>query len=536
MVFIIVSLSEVSLAQYDVSTNNYYQASHYISLHFNSKEDIDTRLNEFYQHRYYEPAWLKANGRLNDNAHALVNYVNQHEYASLLVKPYLNELIDNYLNEVEGQHPSLYKTLGKLDISLSELFLEVAEVNLNGLITPSDLEKDTWFIPTRNSNLLAFMEKAAFTGKISQQLDALLPKNAKYTQLKNHLERYKFIKQQGGWPSIPDIMTEIKPGDTSEVVKVLKERLIITGDLDAINYYGDVYNSELENGVKHFQYRHGLEQDGVVGKNTLYNLNISVDERIRQIWINLEKTKWIPENNDAQHIWVNIPSYQLKYFKNGQLIERQRVVVGAKKSPTPIFSSYISNVVINPYWNVPISIAKDEIAPKLSENSQYLLEKNYEVLNGWQTQQVIDSAGNLDWKSPSVHRNFRIRQKPGPGNALGIVKFNIPNAWSIYLHDTPSKSTFLREKRAYSHGCIRLHQPVRLAQKVLGVLPNTDEEEKLNEKFANQKTNTVFLNDNVAVRIIYLTAEVDENNKLMLFEDVYRLDIALDKKLQSILI
>lgn len=536
MVLIIISFSELSLAQLDISANNYYQASHYISLHFNSKENIDIRLHEFYRHRYYEPAWLNANGRLNNNAHALVNYVNQHEYATLLVKPHLKELIDNYLNEVEGDHTSFYNTLGKLDISLSTLFLEVAEVNLNGLITPADLERNTWHIPTRNNNLLALMERAAYSGKISQQLDALLPKSTKYTQLKSHLDRYKFIKQHGGWPSIPDEMTEIKPGDTSEVVKVLKERLIITGDLDAIYYHGDIYNTELENGIKHFQYRHGLEEDGVVGKNTLYNLNIPVEERIRQIWINLEKAKWIPENNDAQHVWVNIPSYRLKYYKNGQLIEQQRVVVGAKRSPTPIFSSYISNIVINPYWNVPISIAKDEIAPKLSENSQYLLDKNYEVLNGWQNQQVIDSAGNLDWKNPSIHRNFRIRQKPGPGNALGIVKFNMPNNWSIYLHDTPSKSTFLREKRAYSHGCIRLHQPVRLAQKVLGVTPNSIEEEKLNEKFAKGKTNTVFINDDIAVRIIYLTAEVDDNNKLMLFEDVYRLDAALDKKLQSILI
>ncbi len=536
IVFIFITSFRSVLAQYQVEPNKYYQASKYISLYFASSEKYDTELKAYYQHRYFEPSWLKTNGRLNGNAIELINYLQQHEYAEVLLKPSFIELIENYHKRIETKDNLLYSTLGTLDISLSNMFLQVARINLYGLINPEDLEKDTWHLSKRDTNLLAIMEKTAFTGKISTNLDNLLPKNTQYHELKKHLARYKFIKKHGGWPHIPEEILEVELGDTSNVVEILKERLIISGDMDAIDFHGLVYDEAVENGVKHFQYRHGLNEDGVVGKNTLFNLNISIEERIQQILLNIEKLKWLPENKDEKYLWVNIPSYKLKFFDRNKVIESQRVVVGSPKTPTPIFKSQISNVVFNPYWNVPYSIAKGEIAPKVSENTAYLLEKNYEVLNGWQDSKVVDSTNQVDWSNPAVHSVYRIRQKPGPSNALGVVKFNMPNKWSIYLHDTPSKNTFLRDKRAYSHGCIRLQQPVQLAYKVLGISNEAEKKEKIDEIIRKRSTETILISDRIPVNIIYYTAEIDEQGKLMLYEDVYGLDRKLNEKLVSILI
>ena len=516
--------------------NNYYQTSHYIYLHFAASTEEDNELKSFYQHRYYEPAWLKANGRLNGHAIELINYLKEHEYAKLLVKPSFIDLVENYHYSIDNNNESLYTTLGSLDIKLSKLFLEAARINLYGLITAEDLKKDTWHIAKREQNLLVVMERATVMGKVGLELDELLPKNPAYKQLKKHLTRYKFIQKQGGWPQVPEEISTIELGDTSQLVEVLKERLIISGDMDAIYFPGLVYDEHVEEGVKNFQYRHSLNQDGVVGKYTLFNLNIPVEDRIQQILINIEKLKWLPENYSPDYIWVNIPSYKLKFYRNNKIEDEQRVVVGSTRNPTPIFNSHISNIVFNPYWNVPYSIAKEEIAPKVSENTSYLLEKNYEVLNGWQNSMVLDSTNHVDWSNPAVHSVYRIRQKPGPGNALGVVKFNMPNSWSIYMHDTPSKNTFLRDRRAYSHGCIRLHQPVELALKVLRFNNNPEKQLKINEVLAERTTETILISENIPVNIVYFTADVDETGKLMLYEDIYQLEKALNEKLNTLLI
>ncbi|MEM1137991.1 MAG: L,D-transpeptidase family protein [Bacteroidota bacterium] len=505
-------------------------------MQYGIEPEDENHIHSFYKNRYFESAWFKIDGQLNDNALALINYAQNHEYANQLI----SKDLDNLLYEYTKQQPShlLNKTslLGAIEIRLSKLFLKTAIVNLNGLVKPEDIAGIAWNITPRYVNLPQMMDKALHLENISGELNGLLPQNKAYYTLKEYLKTYKYIATQGGWPTVPETAIKLELGDTSEVVKVLKARLIITQDLDAIHFNGLVYNDAVLEGVKHFQQRHGLHTDGVIGKNTLQNLNISVEERIRQIQLNLERFKWLPDlsNRGDKYIWVNIPHYKLKLFNQGQLLTEQNVVTGAKRSQTPCFDSYITDIVINPYWNVPYSIAKDEIAPKVSEDTQYLLEKNYEVINGWGTNRVMDSVGHLDWKDKSLHRNYRFRQKPGPGNALGVLKFNLPNPWSIYLHDTPSKSTFLREKRAYSHGCIRVQNPDQLATLLFNGQQGLDEE-KLSEKINSRKTQTILLKDHVNVFIVYMTSGIDENGKLQLFEDVYGRDAKIDERLRSLL-
>ena len=512
------------------------QVNNYLNVQFGIQPEDKSDIHLFYQNRYFEAVWINPNGQLNNKALELINYAQNHEYATQIIDKQLDDLLFEYTNQNPSDLWKKSSLLGAIEIRLSQLYLNIAEINLHGIVQPEDVEGIAWNVSKRYINLPAYMEKNIYTGSIETGLNSLLPKSDAYKKLKEYLSSYQFIEKHGGWPTLPDSITEIEIGDTSDIVKILKERLIITKDLDAIYYNGIVFDNHVEAGVKHFQKRHGLSTDGKIGKNTFQNLNISVSERIRQIELNLERYKWLPEeqNRGEKYIWVNIPTYKLKLYNRGELITEQNVVTGAKRTQTPCFDSYITNIVINPYWNVPYSIAKNEIAPKVTEDTQYLLDKNYEIINGWGTNQVIDSASaeGLDWTDSSVRQTYRFRQKPGPGNALGTLKFNIPNPWSIYLHDTPSKSTFLREKRAYSHGCVRVQYPDQLAILLFNGQEGLDEE-TLAEKIQSRKTQTIQLEDHVNVFIVYMTTDIDEDGNLMLFEDIYGRDAKIDKKLQE---
>ncbi|MEN7546716.1 L,D-transpeptidase family protein [Rapidithrix thailandica] len=490
----------------------------------NKPFSVEEILYAVYQTQGFQSIWLTRQGELNGRAKELLQYLQQCPYPQKI----LTESFYGKLGQLQtsGENNVPASVYGEVELALSKAFIQQAQYNLKGYVTPESMENSEWYISARYAEIdQLFINHLKATAHFQETLDSLLPQHQVYRQLLTYKRNYEEIALHGGWPSVPDSILNIEVGDTSSIVQSLKQRLSVTNDLHDQHLPGDIYDSIVEIAVKKFQNRHGLKTDGVVGKNTLYNLNIPVEDRLRQIEINLDRFKWLPNQQqvNSQYIWVNIPEYNLRYYRNDQVVRQHKVVVGAKKHRTPMLTRNISNLVFNPYWNVPYSIAKNEISPQARKDAEYLSKKNYELVGGWGTNDELDLTSDIDWNNGIDYTKVRIRQKPGPGNALGMVKFNMPNPWNIYLHDTPSKSKFYYAHRAFSHGCIRVENPIALAT---DILENQDvlAKEEINKLIKSHETKSIRLNQQIPVYLVYMTAWVDEQGNLMLYEDIYGKD------------
>ena len=304
---------------------------------------------------------------------------------------------------------------------------------------------------------------------------------------------------------INDTKKKFKKGDKDQIISQLKKRLQSSGEYnqgDTTNIYSD----SLVAVIKRAEATFGLKEDGIIDAALIKQLNVPLEDRIRQMLINLERMKWMPEE-PANYLLANIPEYRLHVVESNKEVLGMNIVVGKSANRTVIFSDDLKYIVFSPYWNVPASIVRNEIYPAMKRNKNYLKRNNMEV-TGY--------SGGL----PVV------RQKPGNSNALGRVKFLFPNSYNIYFHDTPSKSLFGREQRAFSHGCIRLHQPFELAEYLLRDQPEWTSE-KIKQAMNQSSDKWVTLSKVVPVFITYFTSWVDENNLLHFAEDIY----GHDKKL-----
>jgi murein L,D-transpeptidase YcbB/YkuD len=273
-----------------------------------------------------------------------------------------------------------------------------------------------------------------------------------------------------------------------------------------------VYDSTLVAAVIRFQDHYGLETDSAIGVATLTAMNVPLDQRIGQIELNMERYRWLPDDLGSRYILVNIPDYHLHAYNDGKEVLTMRVVVGKDyENPTPVFADSMSYVVFRPYWNVPPRIIKEEIIPLTKKDPSYITKHDYEILRG---RELVD-PGSIDWaKVDTAHFRFQVRQKPGPLNSLGLVKFMFPNQFDVYLHDTPARSLFRRAGRAASHGCIRVEKPELLAQYVLALNPEWDAK-KIHEAMVRQDPKDVTprqvtLRQKVPVYIVYFTAFVQD--------------------------
>ena len=491
---------------------------------------INRAMADFYQRRNYRQAWFGPHNILKNNAISLLEYLQLSPYSHLAAADGLHDkinLLQSYQHAEMGSQPSV-SLVASVDMALTRTFMRLGQINLNGVVSPEEVPGAGWFIPGRQANLDLLLTKALAAKDIAGELDSLLPRLKRYRQLNDHLLRLEQIARQGGWPVVPAEITEVEQGDTSTAVPRLKVRLAITGDL-AVDDGTSVYTESLAVAVGVFQSRHGLKVDGKTGNNTLRTLNITVLERIAQIKVNIERAKWLPDVSEGNALVVNVPEYKLYYYRNGRVQEEHNVVVGTKKNKTVTFSSKLQNIVLNPYWNVPVSIARNELVPKAERNSEYLQSRNYEIVSyGGGTVH----PDQVEWSDPTLHNQYRIRQRPGPGNALGTIKFNFPNQWAIYLHDTPSKSLFKNAYRAYSHGCIRVEDPVELASTLLQGHPAMQEKSLWN-MMSSGDTQTIMANNPVDVHLIYMTAWVDDAGMLHLREDIYKHDAAIASKLPT---
>ncbi len=458
----------------------------------------EKNLQKFYEGRSYAYAWFDENG-LIEQAGNLFNKVEniQDEGVSsrLFYEDVLHKMMDN-----DSSYAFTEKANVSVELMLTAQYFFYANKIWNG-ISDNALREIDWDLPRKKLSYEAMLDS------LLEVPSSIFMKNEplyrQYGLLKENLKKYRAIQAGSGWKQIKADKKTYRIGDSSKVIADIREHLFLVGDL-TVNNGSPLYDHELEESIKKFQKRYGLTEDGVIGRSFIEELNYPIEKRIEQLIVNMERCRWLPLALRKDYIVVNIPEYSFHAFENDTLAWSMKVVVGTELNKTAVFSGMMNNVVFSPYWNVPPGIMAKEVLPAISRNSNYL-EKNH-----------------MEWNGKSV------RQKPGPWNALGKVKFLFPNSHSIYLHDTPSKSLFSRDQRAFSHGCIRVEDPRRLAIYVLRNQPEWSEE-KIDEAMNAEKEMYVKISQPVPVIITYLTAWVNSKGELNFRKDIYKRDSRLAK-------
>ena len=420
-----------------------------------------------------------------------------------------NDYPSKQLETLSATGPSNDKRgLAIVELYFSSAFLEYASDLKVGRFLPSKIDPN-FFIEGRTIDQLSALKDLAQTDSIDRFFDAWQPAGQRYAALRTVLAKYRALAAKGGWSATP-LGDAIRPGMTDPRVPAIRARISMTdGASSAVAATeATLYDNALVEAVKRFQARQGLDADGVIGSTTIVAMNVPIQERINSIILAMERLRWMPENLGQQYLIVNIAGFELRRINAGKVEERMAVVVGKPYHRTPVFSDRIRFLEFNPYWNVPPDIAVNEELPVLRRNPAGLSAQGFEVVRG---DQVTDPS-SVDWSSIGPgHFPYQLRQRPGPNNALGRVKFMFPNPHNVYLHDSPAQSLFGRSVRAFSHGCIRLSRPLDLAEQVLrvgGVQGWT--KDRINNVVASAKTTVVNLREPLPVHITYLTAWADD--------------------------
>lgn len=394
-----------------------------------------------------------------------------------------------------------------LELHLTVEFFRFADRHYNGYFR-RDLRELGWFIPRAKKDLSRLADSLAAG---TMDLAAYEPLHPQYQQLKAHLPRYHALAETA-WPALalPARRSRVTPGDSLAVVADISRRLEQLGDLVQTDSSGR-YDSTLVAAVRRFQARHGLSEDGVIGPAVLRALNVPPAERLRTMLVNMERLRWVPDEQPANLLLVNIPEFRLHVYEAGEEVLGMRVVVGTAAKSTVVFSDTVSMVVFSPTWTVPREIIQEEILPAMAADPGYLAKQNMEIFGGTPEQPLI-------------------RQRPGANNALGRVKFLFPNSYAIYMHDTPERQLFARDQRAFSHGCIRLAEPRALAEYLLR-RDSTWTPERMTAAMLGGKETLVPLTERPPVRIVYFTAWADREGRLNFRDDVYGHDQRLAAEL-----
>ena len=369
------------------------------------------------------------------------------------------------------------------------------------------------------------------TTNLQPVFDEVEPPFAGYRRTEQALARYIELARTDDGEKLPAVTKPIEPGQSYSGVPRLTRLLRLVGDLPAnANLPGDTetYDSQLVEAVKHFQRRHGLDADGRLGPSTIKQMNVPMQDRVRQLQLTLEHWRWLPAEFSAPPIIVNIPDFHLRALdEQNKVVMDMRVVVGkAIRTQTPVFTREMTYVVLRPYWNVPPSILRGEIVPAIQRDRGYIVRKNYEVTT--QAGRVVTSGEISDEVLAQLRAGkLAVRQKPGPSNALGLVKLIFPNEHNVYLHSTPSQNLFSRSRRDFSHGCIRVEKPAELAAWALRNNPGWTLE-KVRQGMQGEKDDvTVNLVKRVPVFVVYGTALAYENGDVHFTDDIYGHDAKL---------
>ncbi len=538
-------------------------------------------LKDYYQSNSFKPYWTNEQG-IRDISFTLIEQIKNDP----VLKPNIAKIfkLDEVVQAIDLINKSQQKNMKdiiKIEFMLTELYDRYTNYLIKGSVNwkafqekLQEIEKNSeskahWDRYDINKDSKQLLKLAIAQNDLSivfNELDFNYP-NAK--KLIDSISELEIILQNGDYTRLPEFKS-LRIGEQSEIVKILRKRLsqskdltktcenivnsgnLVTNNIVVNNQNNtlveessqsqniqipvsceEVFDEDLKNAVISFQKNHGLHADGIVGLQTQIFLNMSAKEKIEKIRLNLDRMRWLPKTLGEKYLIINIPDYRLKLIENDNIKLNMAVVVGERKHPTPIFSDKMSYIVLNPKWNIPESIAKKEILPKLMKDPNYLASKGIDIYQGWhpesekiETTEILDTIILQDIESVP---NFRFTQGPGSENPLGRMKFMFPNKHAVYLHDTPAKSLFANARRAYSHGCIRLSKPSLL----LETIANDDKNlnlEKISEILKEPNEKAISLDKKIPVHIIYLTSWVNEEGILQFREDIYNYD-SIQKKL-----
>lgn len=406
------------------------------------------------------------------------------------------------------------------ELAFTRAFLAWARDLTSGALEPRRIDRDLLVTPPRPDEALLLARLASAP---EETLAALAPADPGYDRLVKKLEALRALPA-GAWGEPAPSGASIRPGERGPRVSAIRARLVRLGDHagEAPGTEPQSYDPALEADIRAFQLRHGLNDDGVIGQRTLDAMNTPVEDRIGQAIVALERMRWTNRDRGRRHIYVNQADFTVRLVEDGVILFEERVVVGAKRHRTPEFSDEMEHLVFNPTWHVPRSIAGDEILPLLQEDPEYLTKKNMRLVS--RSGETPPDPRDTDWSLYSrADFPYAIKQAPGSGNALGRVKFMFPNAHSIYLHDTPSKSLFAKDARAFSHGCVRVQDPLRFAELLLSP-QMADPSLRIDAVLATGRETIIRLETHVPVHLDYRTSWVDEDGRWQFRDDVYGRD------------
>jgi len=425
------------------------------------------------------------------------------------------------LNDYLKHKPYERRSKAIMDILLSDGVLEYSQSINQGKLDPESMYP-TWNFFSRNvpQDALNELLVAIDHDSIDAYLSELSPKSTNYKVLKDNLLIYNDYVRLGGWKPLPAV-NSIHPKDTSVFIPLLRARLHAEGYAVVMDS-SLIYDQELVSQVMLFQLNSGLKPDGVIGKRTLSALNESAEEKLKKIKVNMERSRWVLDGELNAFIVVNIASYQLYYNDSGEVTYTTKVMVGTDEKQTPVFRDYMEYIVFNPTWTLPTSISSTETLAQLKRDSLYLKKHNMVIID---SKGEVQSDSGIVWKDYSEdYFPFMFRQEPGPGNALGRVKFLFPNKYAIYLHDTPSRHLFAKEERAFSHGCIRVQNPLAFAEFLLSKQDTLWTMDSIQTVIESAQTMSVRLEKSIPIYLMYWTAGENKNGEIFFVPDVYGRD------------
>jgi murein L,D-transpeptidase YcbB/YkuD len=457
-------------------------------------QEYQKEVTQLYLKRNYQYIWYDKKG-ISEVGHLLYNKINHLEEEGIKTTIRYKEKLD----AIFQNSATISKPDATDELLLSSYYFLYANKVLEGLDIEKTIEMG-WFLPRTKLSYVNYLDSIIANPSFIEKNEKKMI--GQYYSLKGVLKKYKKLAKDNSWDPIETDSSFIafKPGDSSQTIAQIRHRLFLLGDLTN-DSESSIYDDSLITGILKYKKRMGNLKNNHITKKTIASLNIPIVDRIKTIMVNMERCRWITADiaSSKEMIVVNIPSYQLTYFKDGETALTSNVVVGKDLNKTVVFSANMRYIVFSPYWNIPSSIIKKEIKPGIAANKDYLEQHN------------------MEWKDGVL------RQKPGPKNSLGLVKFLFPNPHSIYLHDTPSKGLFNREKRAFSHGCIRVAKPIELANEILKDDPNWSPQ-KIDAAMNKGTENWYTLKRKIPVFIGYFTAWVDAEGVIHFYDDVYLRD------------
>lgn len=476
-------------------------------------------------HLYPQPSdflWIEQQ-QLNVNAYEALEFIADATNHGLDPNDYHNDLLQQ-LDPMAGESDARL-----FDLMLSDGLLKLIRDMATGRLDPAIVDPQ-WSIPRARFDATEFLQQALSTGQFKDRLISLIPASAQYQQLQAAAKHYRDYVSRGGWFTIPETVT-LHPGDRNQNIPAIRRRLAFETATFSLTKpeQADYYDEKLQRAVQQFQRRHSLTDDAVLGPATINAMNVSATERLQQINMNMERLRWLPDDLGRRYIMVNLANYQLNAIEDEKVKLNMRVIVGKTERPTPSFSSTMSRIVFNPLWYIPNKLASVDLLAKQQANPNYFNQANIRVFNKHAGYSAEIDPDSIDWHSLSEdHFPYALRQEPGKKNALGRLKFILPNPWSIYLHDTPAKGLFNRTQRNLSSGCIRVEDPLALAN---FSMTSARTGESLQDILDSEDVYSATLEQPLSVYAIYATVWLD-GDELTFSPDSYDRDKKMAKYLK----